>query len=319
MQQRKLFFILGISCILYLSLRNNEGKQTLPDSEEKLGELLFFDKILSRDSTMNCASCHIPAFAFADTAAVSIGVDGRKGRRNSPSIMNMSARDIFFYDGRAETLEAQVAFPIQDHLEMNINIDDVTKRLTKSLFYRNSFQQIYGKLPTNELLMQAIAAYERTLESYSAFDRYMSGDSLAISAEAKRGHKLFVSERSKCFECHFSPDFTGDEFKNIGLFDAAQYNDSGRYLITKDPKDIGKFKVPGLRNVAVTAPYMHNGSMKTLDEVLDFYNDIHKVVKNPINLDSTLRKPLHLTKSELQDIKAFLISLTDDEYMHLLK
>ena len=128
-----------------------------------------------------------------------------------------------------------------------------------------------------------------------------------------------MSDRAKCFDCHFSPDFTGDEFKNIGLYDEKKYNDKGRYEVTKNPDDLGKFKVPGLRNVAVTAPYMHDGSFKTLEEVVEYYSDIYAVVNKPVNLDSTLINPIIFTPQEKKDLVAFLHSLTDRSFIHTKK
>ena len=142
----------------------------------------------------------------------------------------------------------------------------------------------------------------------------MGGDTNALSLSQKRGHKLFIGNKTHCFDCHFSPDFTGDEFRNIGLFNGKHYNDSGRYLITKNPNDLGRFKTPGLRNIAITGPYMHDGSFKTLAEVISYYNDIYAIVPNPINEDTLVQKPLHLTKQEMIDIENFLLALTDKRF-----
>ena len=140
-----------------------------------------------------------------------------------------------------------------------------------------------------------------------------------ISESAKRGHQLFVGQKAKCFDCHFGPDFTGDEFRNIGLYDGGRDNDKGRYNVTQDENDLGKFKVPGLRNVAVTAPYMHDGSFKTLREVLEFYNDPYKFVEHPINIDTLMIEPLGLTDQELTDLENFLLTLTDDQFADKVK
>ena len=164
-------------------------------------------------------------------------------------------------------------------------------------------------------MTNAIAEFERSLESSNTpFDRFMAGDESAISESAKRGHEIFNADKSKCFDCHFGPDFTGDEFRNIGLYDTIKYNDKGRYNETNDEADLGKFKVPGLRNIAITAPYMHDGSFKTLREVLEFYNDPYKFIPNPINLDSIMIEPLGLSEGELSDLENFLLTLTDDRF-----
>lgn len=286
-----------------------------PTTKEQLGERLFFEKMLSRNNTISCASCHLPAYGFADTVALSIGARGLPGKRNAPSCANMAGRDLLFYDGRALSLEEQVRFPIEDTLEMDLPIAEAVKRLRQHSDYSQWFKKIYGAPPSEKHLKDAIAAYERTLETArTPFDRYMAGNEQAISAAAVRGRELFMSEKAKCFDCHFSPDFTGDEFKNIGLYDGITYTDKGRAAVTGNAADIGKFKVPGLRNVAVTAPYMHNGMFATLRQVIDYYNDPYATVAHPINIDSTLLQPLHLTEGEKDDLEAFLLTLTDDRF-----
>ncbi len=294
------------------------GKVKRIQSKADLGEKLFFDKRLSKNNKISCATCHKPEFAFADTTPVSMGVKNRLGSRNTPSVMNMASREIFFFDGRASSLEEQATFPIQDHNEMDILLDEAFDKIKVDKSYVYYFKKIYNQAPSKENILNAIAEYERTLESSSPFDEYVSGNRNALTASQIRGHKLFTDPKNKCFECHFSPDFTGDEFRNIGLFDGKLYADSGRQKISKKPQDIGKFKVPGLRNVAVTMPYMHDGSFKTLREVILYYNDIHKVVSEPINADSLVIKPLNLSEQDIVDIENFLISLTDKRFEKLL-
>jgi cytochrome c peroxidase len=305
-------FLLGISISFY-SFENTTEK--LPATKEELGKLLFFEKKLSRDNSISCASCHIPEYAFSDTIDFSIGVGGRKGKRNTPSAMNMASREIFFFDGRAATLEIQATFPIQDHNEMDINIDKAVSKIAQDKFYQNAFKKIYKKSPNKTNILSAIADYERSLESSSPFDDYMNGDKNAISESAKRGHKIFMNPKNKCFDCHFTPDFTGDEFRNIGLFNGKELNDSGRYLITKKKNDIGKFKVPGLRNIAVTGPYMHNGMFKTLQEVIAYYNNPIAKIPNAINTDTLLHKPLLMSDNEMIDLEEFLKTLTDPAFV----
>lgn len=304
--------LLGISISFY-SFENTTEK--LPATKEELGKLLFFEKKLSRDNSISCASCHIPEYAFSDTVAFSSGVGGRKGKRNTPSAMNMASREIFFFDGRAATLEIQATFPIQDHNEMDINIDKAVSKIALDKFYQKAFKKIYKKNPNKTNILSAIADYERSLESSSPFDDYMNGDQNAISESAKRGHKVFMNPKNKCFDCHFTPDFTGDEFRNIGLFNGKELNDSGRYLITKNKNDIGKFKVPGLRNIAVTGPYMHNGMFKTLLEVIAYYNNPIAKIPNAINTDTLLHKPLLMSDNEMIDLEEFLRTLTDPSFV----
>jgi len=285
-------------------------------SKEKLGELLFFDPILSADSTISCASCHRPEFAFADTVAFSVGVGGRLGKRNAPSVMNMSDRESFFWDGRAATLEEQAIFPIEDHNEMDLPIQEALIRLNRSKTYRPLFASLFGKTADRKNLGVVLAAFERTLEtSNTPLDRWQNDEKAdTLNPQQIRGRELFFS-KAKCNECHFTGDFTADELRGIGLFDGKKHNDSGRYVITKNKADIGKFKVPGLRNIALTAPYMHDGSMKTLREVIDYYDNPGKMLPNGLNRDSVLLEPLGLTEQEKQDIEAFLRALTDDRFI----
>ena len=313
-------FICGILavCYAFIPVKQHAVKYSFtgePKTKEQLGEVLFFEKKLSADGTRSCSSCHLPEYAFADTVAFSLGVNNRPGKRNAPSCANMADRPYLFYDGRAASLEEQVKFPIEDKNEMNIPIGTVVMRLNADKQYVAWFASIFKSAPTVENLEIAIASFEKTLEtSKTPYDRYMEkDDTTLISAAALRGRELFLV-KGKCFECHFSPDFTGDEFRNIGLFDGKKLNDSGRYVISKKTPDIGKFKVPSLRNVAVTAPYMHNGMFKTLKEVIEYYDNPAKVVPHPINMDSTLAKPLNLSAGEKADLEAFLISLTDDRF-----
>ncbi len=304
-------FFLSLSVFAALSFQPAEQG---PLVSEDLGRLLFEDPILSSDQSVSCASCHIPAFAFSDTSAVSLGVMAQKGTRNTPAITNMSARSAFFWDGRAGTLEQQVVQPIENPVEMNLPLPAALERLRNSARYRGYFKAIYGREPDTLTLADALASFVRTLEtSNTPFDRWMQGDESAMSASAVRGRALFMT-KGKCFDCHFSPDFTGDEFRNIGLFDGKQLNDPGRFGITKDSSDLGKFKVPGLRNIAVTGPYMHDGSFRTLREVIDYYDHPEKFITHSINRDPLLAKPLGLSEQEKQDLEAFLHALTDDRF-----
>lgn len=309
-------YILPFSIILVMLASCGGNKMKPAGTEEQLGEKLFFDPILSRDSSVSCASCHRPEHAFADLTPTSKGVKGRMGGRNTPSCMNMTDRNFYFWDGRAETLEQQALGPIENPVEMDLPLTIAVKRLMNNAYYYASFVNVYGKKPSKELIAQAIANYERTLEtSNTPFDRYLQGkDTVALSASAIRGLELF-NGKANCFDCHFGPDFTGnDQFRNIGLYNGKNLNDKGRHDVTKNESDLGKFKVPGLRNIAMTAPYMHNGMHKTLMEVIEYYNEPDKFVNNSINRDSLLNKPLGLTAEEKKDLENFLLSLTDDRF-----
>jgi cytochrome c peroxidase len=283
-----------------------------PDTIAELGEKLFFEKLFSKDKSISCASCHNPKNAFADTVRFSVGVGGKKGVRNAPSVMNMAARSAFFYDGRANTLEEQVHFPIEDEIEMNFNLKDVVSRLNKNSDYGTWFKKIFKEKANEKNIAIAIAEFERTLESSSSrFDNFMNDRLPSMNEAAIRGREIFMGSKAKCFDCHFSPDFTADDFKNIGLYDDRQFRDKGRYVVTKKIEDLGKFKVPGLRNVALTAPYMHNGMFNTLEEVVDYYDNPYNVVPKPINMDTLLLKPLNLSTTEKSDLVQFLKALTD--------
>jgi len=285
------------------------------NSRERLGEKLFFDPILSKDQSISCASCHKPEFAFADTSAVSLGVGGTKGTRNTPTVTNLSGRSHLFWDGRSASLEEQALQPIINPVEMNLSAQEALERLNGSKLYVELFKKVFNSLPTEKNMLQAIAAYERTLEtSNSPYDRYINGDDHALSPSAIRGRMLFIG-KANCNTCHSGEDFTADRFKSIGLFNGKELSDAGRYEVTKNTEHIGEFKIPGLRNVGVTAPYMHNGMFKTLKEVINYYNAPDEVVKNGKNRDLALSKPLGLTKDEINDLEAFLLSLTDDRFV----
>lgn len=284
-----------------------------------LGKELFFDTILSEDKTISCASCHKPEFAFADNTPTSKGVHGLRGTRNTPSCMNMASRESFFWDGRAATLEEQALGPIENPVEMNLSIEEAIKRLNQDEKYVAAFNKLYLSNPSANNLANALAEFQRSLEGQgeTPHDRWINDEEPnTMSVSQIRGREVFM-EKGKCFDCHFSPDFTGDEFKNIGLYDAKEFNDMGRYDFTKDSADIGKFKTPGLRNVELTAPYMHNGMFQTLEEVIDYYDNPYKFVKNPIGIDSLMIEPLNLTQEEKTDLVNFLRSLTDDSIPYL--
>lgn len=281
----------------------------------ELGKLLFFDPILSKTKTISCASCHKPAYAFADTSAVSSGVKGRKGVRNTPSVMNITQQRLFFWDGRAKSMEEQVLAPIENPVEMDLPLDNAIARLRNNKQYSVYFSAVFHREPDRAGLAEAIAAFERTLEtSDSPFDNWkFSDDPHAVSEAVKRGFVVF-NGKGKCVQCHFGADFTTQEFRNIGLFDGKRLNDSGQAVISGLKEDLGKFKVPTLRNIGVTGPYMHNGMFKTLKQVIDFYDDPGKIVRGDINRDSVLTAPLGLTAAEKSDLRIFLLSLTDKQF-----
>lgn len=308
-----LFVALAITIVITSSFFEKENSEI--KTKAALGKKLFSEKILSKDSTVSCASCHKPEFAFADTAAFSIGIGGKLTKRNTPSVLNMKNRPYFFWDGRAASLEEQSLMPIQNPDEMGLAIEEAVARLNVSAEYKMLFQRIFGQRPDTRNLAAAFAAFEETLETVdSKFDDW-SNNLGKLTAQEERGRQLFVGDKAKCFDCHRMEDFTNDEFKNIGLYDERKLTDAGLYNITKKESDKGKFKTPGLRNVAVTAPYMHNGMFKTLEEVLNYYNSPDWFIENSVNRDDAFKTPLRLTAQEKKDIIAFLKTLTDKKYI----
>ena len=289
-----------------------------PDEQVKsmsdLGKKLFSENLLSLDSSVSCASCHKPEYAFADTLPLSVGIYGRLTTRNTPSVLNMKNRPYYFWDGRALTLEEQALMPIENPNEMGLPIAEAIKRLNQSPEYLYLFKKIANAAPNPQNLSAAFSAFEQTLETVdSKFDDWSNNIS-KLSASEERGRKLFVGSKAKCFDCHSMEDFTDDGFKNIGLYNGKDLADAGRYGITKKESDKGKFKTPGLRNVAVTGPYMHDGRFKTLEQVVSYYNTPFMFVDDPINMDPALMKPLGLSQQEKKDIVAFLKTLTDRAY-----
>ena len=261
-----------------------------------LGRRLFHDRRLSADGVLSCASCHDPDRAFSQARAIAVGVRGRRGTRNAPALINRAWGRSFFWDGRTTTLEAQVLRPIEDPNELGSSVDVAAARV--------------GVPP--ERLSAALASYVRSIRSGdSPFDRYLDGDVAALSDEARAGLQIFRG-RGNCSLCHTGPTFTDERFHNTGVAWRAPtaswpgaFLDDGRYLVTGRERDRGAFKTPTLREVARTAPYMHDGSLATLDEVVDFYDEGGR--PNPY-FDLNVR-PLGLTAAEKRALVAFLQAL----------
>lgn len=277
-----------------------------------LGKKLFFDPIMSVDSSISCASCHDPRMAFADDEAVSPGVEGRKGVRNSPSLANVAYHPYFMREGGVPTLEMQVLVPVQEHEEFDFNIVLLSERLRKDSVYMGLAHLAYGRDPDPFVITRAIACFERSLLSgNSRFDQLnYQHQADALSAEELRGMNLFFSDKTSCSSCHGGFNFTNYSFRNNGLYQ--EYADEGRQILTREERDNGKFKVPGLRNVALTAPYMHDGSLMTLMEVIEHYQSggfDHQ------SKDSLIR-PLDLTEQEMRELEAFLLTLTDRQFIN---
>lgn len=279
----------------------------LTEARIALGKQLFFDKRLSADGNTSCASCHKPPLAYADTVAISPGVHGRFDFRNSPSLLNVAYQKALFREGGIPSLELQVLSPFMSEGEMDLNLRDIQDILAADQAINSLSLEAYGEEISPLIMAKALAAFQRSLlSSGSAYDRFMAGDSAALLANARRGMDIFFSEATSCSSCHSGFLFTDQQYSNIGLY--TEYKDEGRGRLTMKPNDFGKMKTPGLRNVAITAPYMHDGSVATIDEVLEHYNIGGKAHANK---DSRVRA-LNLSDGELMDLKAFLFALTDD-------
>ena len=274
----------------------------------ELGKKLFYDKRLSRTGEVSCASCHKQELAFADPRPVSIGVHGRTGTRNAPPLINLAWNTSFFWDGGVKTLEQQAVGPITNPLEMDMTMGEVVQRVSADAEYVRLSRAAYGSELRPEVVTKGIASFMRSLVSgRSRYDRYLEGDAAALNVSEKRGADIALGERGDCFHCHVGFNLTNNAFANNGLVSA----DAGRTRITEKAEDEGKFKVPTLRNVALTGPYMHDGSLTTLRDVIDFYSRGGQ--RHP-NTDPTIR-PLNLSGQEKEDLLAFLGSLTDQGFV----
>lgn len=293
-----------------------EGFPEIPFPEEnefsevrwKLGKKLFFDPILSRTNEISCGSCHKQDLAFSDNTMISPGVDGRIGERNSPSLANVAYFPYYMREGGVPTLELQVLVPIQEHAEMDFNILEIAERLNEDSTYVAMSKEAYDRVPDAYVITRALSTFERTLISgESAYDLSERGE-LELDEAAERGKDLFFSERSSCSTCHDGFLFTNHGFFNNGLYE--EYEDPGKYRLTADSADLALFKVPSLRNVGLSAPYMHDGSLATLEDVVGHYNAGGQ--DHPQKDDRI--KTLNLTDKEIDDLIAFLNALTDERF-----
>lgn len=296
-------------------LRVPEGFPEIPFPAEnafskerwELGKKLFYDPIMSLDSSISCGSCHSQAHAFSDVVAFSPGVDNAPGTRNAPSLANVAYHPYFTREGGVPTLEMHVLVPIQEHNEFNHNIVAIGEKLMMDPDYIESSNKAYDRNPDPYVITRALATFQRTLVSGdSDYDKFLNeGDSEILSPEAKRGMDLFFSDQTQCSSCHGGFNFTEYAFENNGLYET--YADNGKFRLTGEESDKGKFKVASLRNVALTAPYMHDGSLSTLEAVIEHYNSGGETHPNK----SDLINPMNLTDEEKADLVAFLHSLTD--------
>ena len=268
-----------------------------------LGRRLFSDRLLSRDRSLSCASCHDPRRAFTDGRPVSRGVAGRKGTRNAPTLINRGYGATHFWDGRARSLEEQVVQPIQNPKELDLTLAEVVIRLRDRRSYRRRFQMAFGRQVEAQDLALALASYVRTiLSGRSRYDRYLSGERKALSVQARKGLQIFRG-KGNCTACHLGPSLTDEQFHNTGVaWHEDRFLDAGRFEVTDKPQHLGAFKTPTLREIDRTAPYMHDGSLRSLEEVIEFYD--RGANPNP-TLDPEIR-PLNLTLDEKAALLAFL-------------
>jgi cytochrome c peroxidase len=285
-----------------------------PEKAE-LGWLLYFDTRLSADGTVSCASCHSPQFAFTDGQPFSRGIRGQFGGRSAPTVINRAYSLEQFWDGRAKTLEEQAKGPIANPIEMGHPHELCEKCIGGITGYRERFKAVFGsERVTIDRIAQAIATFERTvLSGNSAYDRFKAGETGAMNDSQKRGMEVFFSNNARCDSCHEGINFTNGKYANVGIGMDKPTPDLGRYLVTHDEADKGAFKTPTLREVARTAPYMHDGSLKTLEEVVEHYNK--GGIKNPW-LHQDVR-PLNLTDQNKKDLVEFLKALNGEGWQHI--
>ena len=295
-----------------------DAKQSPDPRRVRLGRWLFYDKRLSGDNTVSCATCHRPENAFSEPTPVSAGIGGQQGKRKAPTFINQAVtlHPHFFWDGRAGSLEDQALGPIENPIEMGNTHDSMIETLSRIEGYRPYFEEAFGSDDiTKEAVALALADYERTrVSGNSPYDRWRyNRDESAVPQEAKLGHDLFFDNRARCSQCHVGSNFTDSLFHNLGVGwdpETETFEDEGRFVVTKDPADRGAFKTPTLREVTKHPPYMHDGSIPTLREVVELYN--RGGVMNP-NLDPKL-SPLGLTDAEIDALVAFLKTLEGEGY-----
>jgi cytochrome c peroxidase len=276
----------------------------------ELGRMLYYEPRISGNGTISCATCHNPALGWADGLAKGIGINGAKLGRSSPTVANAAYYELQFWDGRAASLEDQAKGPVENPSEMGGKGERVVALLKSIPGYVQKFQEAFGSPEvTFDKFAMAVAAFERTVVDLdSPFDRWARGDDRAMTESAVRGLDLF-SLKANCAVCHSGPNLADKRFHNIGLADG----DVGRFAVTKNELEKGAFRTPTLRNIALTAPYMHDGSQKTLREVIDQYEKVANEGKARHPNLSMFFRPFKLTEDEKKDLEAFLRALTADK------
>jgi cytochrome c peroxidase len=289
------------------------SKNTLNPDKILLGRVLFYDPILSADSTISCVSCHLSYSAFTHIDhALSHGINGRIGTRNSPALMNLAWGKLFMWDGAINHLDVQPLAPIAHPDEMSYRVDSVVVRLNRSALYRKLFVNAWGdSVATGERMLKSMAQFMTTLISaQSKYDSVMRGaPRVAFTTQEANGYRLF---RQHCASCHTEPLFTNNEFANNGLAADTTLNDMGRMKVTGNASDSLKFKIPTLRNCELTYPYMHDGRFKTLREVVQHYTS---GIQHTASLAPQLQQTVPLTANDRVDLVAFLLTLTDKKFI----
>ena len=298
------------------------------EAKKELGKMLFFDPHVSKSKQISCASCHDPELAWGDGRTISYGHNRQTGKRNSPSLLNIGYHSVFFWDGRAASLENQALGPITDPVEMAATETISIKNIKKIKGYKPYFREAFGdEKITIERILKAIATYERTITSKkSKFDSFIEGKSDIFTDEEVIGLHLFRT-KARCINCHNTPLFSNQKFHNVGLsYYGRTFEDLGKYNITHKKEDVGKFKTPSLREIGRTAPYMHNGLMPNLEGIIEMYNAGMPRVKPKENqkndslfpVTDPLLKKLNLTKKEQNALKAFLLTLSSSPRREIL-
>ena len=286
------------------------SKNPLTEEGFQLGRKLFYDPILSRDSTISCSSCHLQATGFTHVDhSLSHGIDGKIGTRNSMTLMNLAWSKSFMWDGGVNHIDVQALNPLTNPVEMDETLEHVVQKLQKSEKYQQLFENAFGDSKiTGQRLLKALTQFELLLvSSNSKYDKVLRKEAVFTEQEQK-GYHLF---KTNCASCHNEPLFTNDKFENNGLAIDTTLNDIGRIKITNKKEDYLRFKVPTLRNIQFTFPYMHDGRFKTLTEVIKHYNSI----SNSTFLPKELSKPMNLSDNDRVDLVAFLKTLTDNEFL----
>jgi len=305
--------------------RDSNYFKTQEIPEVNLGKMLFFDPKLSKSNQVSCSTCHDPELGWADRRKVALGHDHLQGARNTMSLFNIADRKSFFWDGRSGTLEEQLEGPITAHNEMASNFDSIVLKLSKIEGYKPLFEQAYGNSTvTFERIAKSLATFQRSIKSQpSRFDKFIDGSYDALTDQEIFGMHVF-RDKARCMNCHSGKHLTDETFHNIGLtYYKREFQDLGRYEITKDLKDVGSFKTPSLRDLLLTRPWMHNGFFDNLEGIVNLYNSgmqmnsptAEQKAKDPMHpYTDALLKPLDLTKEEKKALVAFLESLSGTQY-----